>query len=64
MTRRNHLTRWLAGKWWRTNTYTERDIQVLLQVVGFDEIKFMDFSPRWSKSIMVIEAKMRIVCAR
>lgn len=57
MTRRNRLTRWLAGKWWKTNTYAERDIQARLQDVGFDEIKFMDFSLGWSKSIMVIEAK-------
>ncbi len=57
MTRRNRLTRSLAGKWWKTNTYAERDIQARLQDVGFDEIKFMDFSLGWSKSIMVIEAK-------
>jgi cyclopropane fatty-acyl-phospholipid synthase-like methyltransferase len=57
MTRRNRLTRWLAGKWWKTNTYAERDIQALLQDVGFEEIKFRDFSPGWSKSVMVLEAK-------
>ena len=57
MTRRNRLTRWLAGRWWKTKTYTEHNIQTFLQKAGFDEIKFVDFSPRWSKFIMVLEAK-------
>ena len=57
ITRRNRLTRWLAVKWWKTNTYAERDIQALLREIGFDEIKFIDFSPRWSKFILVVEAK-------
>lgn len=64
MTRRNRLTRWLAGKWWKTHTYTERDIQALLQAAGFDEIKFLDFSPRWSKSMMVLEAQMGVIRAQ
>ncbi len=57
MTRRNRLTRWLAAKWWKTQTYAERDIQALLEDAGFEEIKFRNFSPGWSKSIMVVEAK-------
>jgi cyclopropane fatty-acyl-phospholipid synthase-like methyltransferase len=57
MTRRNRLTRWLAGRWWKTKTYTERDIQTFLQDAGFDEVKFVDFSPRWSRFIMALEAK-------
>ena len=31
MTKRNRLTRWLAGKWWKTQTYTEHDIQTFLK---------------------------------
>jgi len=57
ITRRNRLTRWLAGKWWKTNTFEEREIQTLLQDAGFDTIELMDFSPGWSKSIIVVEAK-------
>ncbi len=57
ITRRNLITRWLAGKWWKTNTYEEGEIQTLLQDVGFEKIKFREFSPWWSKSILVIEAK-------
>ena len=57
MTRRNRLTRWLAGKWWKTHTYTEHGIQMSLQGAGFDEIKFVDFSPRWSRFIMVLEVR-------
>jgi SAM-dependent methyltransferase len=64
ITRRNRLTRWLAGKWWKTYTFEKREIQTFLQDVGFDEIKFRDFSPRWSKFIMVVEAKMGLVRAR
>jgi 2-polyprenyl-3-methyl-5-hydroxy-6-metoxy-1,4-benzoquinol methylase len=64
MTRRNRLTRWLAGKWWKIYTYTERDIQALLQAADFDEIRFVDFSPRWSKSIMVGEAKKGAIRAQ
>jgi cyclopropane fatty-acyl-phospholipid synthase-like methyltransferase len=57
MTRRHRLTRWLAGKWWKTKTYTERDLQTFVQNAGFAEIKLVDFSPRWAKFIMVLEAK-------
>lgn len=57
MTKSNRLTRWLAGKWWKTKTYTEHNIQTFLHNAGFDEIEFVDFSPRWSKSIMVLEAR-------
>ena len=57
MTRRNRLTRWLAASWWKTQIYSKRDIQMLLEDASFEEIKFRDFSPRWSKSIMVIEVK-------
>ena len=58
MTKRSRLTCWLAGTWWKTKTYTERDIQAFLQKADFDEIKFVDFSPRWSRFMMVLEAKM------
>lgn len=57
ITRRNRLTRWLAGKWWKTNTFEEREIQTLLRDVGFETIELRDFSPEWSKSIIVVEAK-------
>jgi ubiquinone/menaquinone biosynthesis C-methylase UbiE len=57
ITRRNRLTRWLAGKWWKTNTFEEREIQTLLRDAGLDTIELKDFSPGWSKSIIVIEAK-------
>lgn len=56
ITRRNRLTRWLAGMWWKTNTYEPREIQTLLRDAGFDRSNLVDFSPWWSKFIIVLEA--------
>jgi ubiquinone/menaquinone biosynthesis C-methylase UbiE len=57
LTRRNVLTRWFAEKWWKTNLYEESEIQGLFQDAGFEKIRFKKFSSRWSKFILVIEAK-------
>jgi ubiquinone/menaquinone biosynthesis C-methylase UbiE len=56
ITKRNLITRWLAEKWWKTNTYEESEIQALFHIAGFQEIQFKKFSRGWSSSIMVIEA--------
>ena len=57
LTRRNPMTRWLAETWWKTNTYAESETRMLFQSGGFDHIQFRPFSPGWSNSIMVIEAR-------
>lgn len=57
MTRRNLITRLLAGAWWKANLYNESQIKALFHDVGFDEIEFQKFSPAWSNSIMVVQAK-------
>lgn len=57
ITKRNFITRWLAGKWWKTNLYDAQEIRALVHAVGFDKIEFKEFSPRWSNFITVIEAK-------
>jgi SAM-dependent methyltransferase len=57
ITKRNFLTQWLAGKWWKTNLYDEREIRALFHAVDFNKIDFKKFSPRWLNFIMVIEAK-------
>ena len=57
ITKRNLVTRWLAGKWWKTNLYEVNEIWKLLHTAGFHTIEFKKFSPLWSNFIMVIEAK-------
>jgi ubiquinone/menaquinone biosynthesis C-methylase UbiE len=57
LTKRNILTRWFAEKWWKTNLYDQSEVQTLFLKAGFDEIAYKNFSSRWSKFIMVIEAK-------
>jgi len=57
ITKRNFITQWLAGKWWRTNLFDEQEIRDLFHAVGFNKIEFKKFSPQWSNFIMVIEAK-------
>jgi cyclopropane fatty-acyl-phospholipid synthase-like methyltransferase len=57
LTKRNILTRWFAEKWWKTNLYDQSEIQTLFHEAGFDEIAYKNFFSRWSKFIMVIEAK-------
>ncbi len=60
MTRRNLLTRWLAGKWWKTQVYEENELHSLLHQLGFKIIKPRQLSPGWSSSIMVIEACLHL----
>jgi cyclopropane fatty-acyl-phospholipid synthase-like methyltransferase len=55
ITKRNLITRWLAEKWWKTNTYEEAEIRTLFHAAGFQKIQFKEFSTGWSSSIMVIE---------
>ena len=57
ITKRNFLTQWLIGKWWKTNLYEEQEIRALFHAVGLNKIEFKKFTPRWSNFIMVIEAK-------
>jgi hypothetical protein len=57
ITRRNIITQLLAEKWWKANTYNESEILTLFHDAGFDQTNFKDFSPRWSKYILVVEAK-------
>jgi len=56
ITRRNILTRWLAAKWWKTNLYSESEIEAFLHDSGFDKVNFKKFSRGWSNSIIVVEA--------
>jgi len=58
ITKRNFITTWLAGKWWKTNLYDELEIRALLYEAGFAKSELKKLSSGWSSSIMVIEAKM------
>jgi ubiquinone/menaquinone biosynthesis C-methylase UbiE len=59
ITKRNLLTRLIAGKWWKTNTYKKNEIQKLLQDAGFCQTEFKKFSASswWSSYIIVVEAE-------
>ncbi len=57
ITKRNLLTKWFAGRWWKANLYTKPEIQKALQESGFKEITFKRFTRGWSSAVMVIEAK-------
>jgi hypothetical protein len=57
LTKRNLMTRWLAVALWKTNVYSEREIQALLRDAGFQQVAFKRLSPGWANSIMAIEAQ-------
>jgi 2-polyprenyl-3-methyl-5-hydroxy-6-metoxy-1,4-benzoquinol methylase len=56
VTKRNFLTRLLAGMWWKTNTFGETQIKEILHQAGFNDITFRQFSRGWANFIMVVEA--------
>jgi SAM-dependent methyltransferase len=43
MTRRNPLTRFLVGRWWASNLYTEPEVRAAFQAAGFSAIAFRRF---------------------
>jgi 2-polyprenyl-3-methyl-5-hydroxy-6-metoxy-1,4-benzoquinol methylase len=55
VTKRNIITRLLAGGWWKTNIYEVSEIQTFFRDAGFTEITFKELSRWWSNSIIVIE---------
>ncbi len=57
ITKRNLLTSWFAGKWWKANLYKKAEIKQAFQDAGFMEVTFKKFTFGWSSAIIVIEAK-------
>ena len=43
MTRRNPLTRFLVGRWWASNLYTEHELRAAFEAAGFSRIAFRHF---------------------
>ncbi len=43
ITRRNWLMRWLIGRWWQSNLYTESEVRDCLIQAGFSTIAFRKF---------------------
>lgn len=43
ITRKNWLMRWLIGRWWRSNLYTEPEVRDFLVQAGFSTITFRKF---------------------
>ena len=59
ITKRSFITKWLAGRWWKTNTYRKIEIEGLFHEAGFERVEFKRFSQTswWENYILVIEAK-------
>ena len=57
ITKRNLLTSWLAGKWWKANLYKKAEIQQAFWDAGFERVVFKKFSFGWSRAIIVIEGQ-------
>ncbi len=59
ITKRSFITKWLAGRWWKTNTYTKSEIEKLFHEAGFEKVAFKHFSSTswWANYIIVVEAK-------
>ncbi len=57
ITKRNILTSWIAGKWWKANLYKKSEIKQAFHEAGFNRVVFKKFTFGWSSAIIVIEAK-------
>ena len=59
ITKRSFVTNWLAGKWWKTNTYEMAEVEKVFRETGFEKVEFRSFSSTswWSNYILVIEAE-------
>lgn len=59
ITKRSFVTKWLAGRWWKTNTYTKSEIEKLFHEAKFTNVVFKRLSPTswWANYIIVAEAK-------
>ena len=59
ITKRSFVTNWLAGKWWKTNTYEMAEVEKVFREAGFEKVEFRSFSSTswWSNYILVIEAE-------
>ena len=47
ITKRNLLTSWFAGKWWKANLYKKAEIKQAFQDAGFKEMAFKKFTFGW-----------------
>lgn len=57
ITKRNLITRWVAGRWWRANLCSKREAQRAFEQAEFRQVDFKKFVRWWSSAILVIEAK-------
>ncbi len=58
LTRRDLLTRWLVGTWWRSNLYTESEIRAAFREAGAEPIQFHRLPGIWClllSSVIVAE---------
>lgn len=56
ITKRNLITRWIAGRWWKANLYSKSEIQRAFEQAEFRQVDFKKFVRWWSSAIFVIEA--------
>ncbi len=57
ITKRNLLTRLFAGRWWKANLYTKREILKMLENNERLHVEFKKFPKWWSSFILVFELK-------
>lgn len=57
VTRRTLVTRLTGKLWWKTNLFDEAHVKAMLRRVGFDRIESRNLTSRWSKFIIVVEAR-------
>ncbi len=57
MTKRNFITRWIAGRWWKATLYSRSEVQRAFEQGEFRQVDFKKFVRWWSSAIFVIEAK-------
>jgi len=48
VSRRNWLTRWLIGRWWRANLYSRQEITDACRAAGYSDVRFARWpAPYW-----------------
>ena len=57
ITKRNLITKWFAGRWWKANLYKKAEIRQAFVEGEFERIHFRKFSFGWSSAISVIEGE-------
>lgn len=55
ISKQNTLNHWLIEKWWKANTYSQRELEVALTEAGFQKFRFVNFNTYLNAWGFVIE---------